>query len=280
MSAFSQSEESNLFSNESVQLADLHQECSICCCQLFEGTVCQLMIETSSGRERKACPHLFHESCLAAWNERQNTCPNCRTAFHKAVPLPRIQLDAKAWFDCIDENHDGSLSYSEIINGLKAQVNLDWNTIEDDVGNLWIQWDKNRDGMISFEEFADEESGVLAYLMKTYPANPRPNPPDLTTLSREWFDYWDEDQNGTLDKAEVTRALTKTFSMYHMRQTDVKALVDAVWCLFDDDGNGVVDKEEFLRRDGLGETISAAMIFEKQQLEQQQQQQQQQHSLF
>jgi len=172
-------------------------------------------------------------------------------------------VDPKAWFECIDENKDGSLTREEILHGLKAQVNLDWNKIETDVDRLWGQWDKDRNGTLSYKEFADQNTGFLAYLLKNYPANPRSPPPDLVRNPGEWFNYWDEDKNGSLSKAEVTRGLTKTFRMYHMNPEEVQNMVENLWSLFDDDGNGVISRAEFLRPDGLGETIAASVVHEK-----------------
>jgi Ca2+-binding EF-hand superfamily protein len=252
---------------DAVQLADLHDECSICFCPLSEDTVCQLM-EGGGGRHRpqKACQHLFHETCIKDWQGTgKHSCPNCRKDFSSLAPVPKPSLDPRAWFDFIDENKDGGLSYDEILNGLKAQVNLDWHQIETDVDRLFSRWDKDNNGTISLNEFADPHSGVLAYLMKNYPSNPRSPPPDLVKFPREWFSYWDEDKSGSLSKAEVVRALAKSFRMYHMRQEDVRAIVDAIWDIFDDDRSGMISQGEFLREDGLGETITAAMVHDRQQ---------------
>ena len=54
-------------------------------------------------------------------------------------------------------------------------------------------------------------------------SNPNPNPnPNLTltlTLTKAdkdaWYEFWDEDNSGSLDKEEVVRALLKTLHMTH-----------------------------------------------------------------
>ena len=37
--------------------------------------------------------------------------------------------------------------------------------------------------------------------------------PDIARDKLAWYRYWDEDDNGSLDKEEVVRALLKTFRM-------------------------------------------------------------------
>jgi Ca2+-binding EF-hand superfamily protein len=37
--------------------------------------------------------------------------------------------------------------------------------------------------------------------------------PDIQQSARAWFEFFDEDGNGTLNKGEVTRALIKTFRL-------------------------------------------------------------------
>jgi len=274
MAAFDNEATSGLLvRTDSIQLAELHQECVICFDQLYKQPICRLINEDS----QRACAHLFHQECINGWmgevqnwdpddDEHEppesNRCPICRADFCDAELIPDLRIDPRAWFDKLDENNDGSLTYNEIIDGLKAQVPLDWGKIESDVDKLWAQWDKDGNGSISYEEFADENTGIFAYLMKNYPANPRPDPPNLIEDYEGWFDYWDEDNSGSLDKAEVMRALIKTFRMYDMKQKDIKTIVNAVWPQFDTDASGTIDRQEFLAEDGLGETISAQIDFE------------------
>ena len=63
-----------------------------------------------------------------------------------------------------------------------------------------------------------------------------------------------------VEKEEVVRALVKTFGlgadMPSLR--NIRQIVDAVWCVFDPDGSGAVDRREFLMRDGLADTIVAS----------------------
>ena len=73
------------------------------------------------------------------------------------------------------------------------------------------------------------------------------------------FQYFDEDQSGTLEKGEVIRALIKTFrlSSDFKKVQEMRSVVDAVWSMFDPDGSDSIDSGEFLARDGLADTIVA-----------------------
>ena len=58
------------------------------------------------------------------------------------------------------------------------------------------------------------------------------------------------------------RALLKTFRMTTdpARVQMMRGTIDAVWPIFDDDGSGSVDREEFLRpNEGLADTIVATL---------------------
>merc|ERR1712146_606364 len=86
--------------------------------------------------------------------------------------------------------------------------------------------------------------------------------PSIQTDRNGWYDYFDEDGSGTLEKEEVVRALIKTFNL----GTDVRELtkmrdtINVVWSLFDDDGSGEIDRDEFLRAgEGLADTIVATL---------------------
>ena len=72
----------------------------------------------------------------------------------------------------------------------------------------------------------------------------------------------DEDGNGTLQKDEVLRALVKTFNAAHKltRAESICQTLSVVWPIFDDDGNGSIDRTEFCAHDGLADTVIAQMV--------------------
>jgi Ca2+-binding EF-hand superfamily protein len=246
--------------NPGQQQSLLKQECSICCDRLCLRPI-SLLVDSENG---PVCSHCFHTECIEEFMEynslREHLCPLCRRSFSHSIPVPPVEVDPRAWFDFMDRNQDGSLSYSEILEGLKSQLPLDWREIEDSVVDFWFQWDKDRNGVISYEEFSDPETGVLAYLKQVYPRNPSPEPPDLINNYSEWFNYWDEDGSGTLDKSEVVRALIKTFRMYNIDKSAVSSMVDNIWPIIDYDNSGVIELDEFKSRDNLGDILSAEIL--------------------
>jgi Ca2+-binding EF-hand superfamily protein len=59
---------------------------------------------------------------------------------------------------------------------------------------------------------------------------------------RAWFDTFDIDGNGNLEKVEIIRALLQTCKM--PRDTTI-AIVEAVWKMIDTDDSGSIDFGEF-----------------------------------
>mmetsp|Transcript_31026 Transcript_31026/g.38322 ORF Transcript_31026/g.38322 Transcript_31026/m.38322 type:complete len:87 (-) Transcript_31026:152-412(-) len=83
------------------------------------------------------------------------------------------------------------------------------------------------------------------------------------TLSR-FFAFWDEDGSGELEKEEVVRAIVKTYRLDFIdlgRVVAVRSVVDAVWDIFDQDKSGGVSRDEFTRRDGLGDSLAAQLNY-------------------
>jgi hypothetical protein len=104
---------------------------------------------------------------------------------------------------------------------------------------------------------------VIVYLQRKYPRNPRAPPPDLLKAKRAWFRYWDEDDSKTLDKSEIVRALVKTFAIYDMKKSMLVEIVEKVWPIFDTDNSGVIEYEEFIEADNLGDSIAAEILNEQ-----------------
>ena len=76
-----------------------------------------------------------------------------------------------------------------------------------------------------------------------------------------WFAWVDEDGSGELSQGEVVRGLVKSFNLSRdlAKNEELKTTVANVWCMFDEDGSGEIDREEFTKPgDGLADSIIAS----------------------
>ena len=234
-------------------------ECPICFDELCSEQCVSFNNDNSSSR---SCGHYFHEACASSLISRE--CPICRQQFSRISRIPNPLQDPEGWFLWTDSDGDGSLSFDEICSGLQCQLPLDWNRICADTDSLWGRWDSDGSGGISLREFVNPETGVLSYIRRMYPTATR-DIPNITTHKLAWFSYWDEDGSNALEKGEVLRAFIKTFRL--KRKGDqgreltekISSVVEAVWPVFDTDMSGSIDKDEFLSRDGLADTIVATL---------------------
>jgi Ca2+-binding EF-hand superfamily protein len=180
--------------------------------------------------------------------------------------VPSIVDDPKAWFAVCDVDGDERLSRREVVEALKAQLPLDNAALEqyltDDA--KWRTWDADGSGSIEFVEIMDKERGLLAFVLSTFQRQ-RQNAavPDIRRDRDGWFRHWDEDGSGELDVDEVVRAFTKTFRIDVATIAQLRECLQAVWIVFDTDGDGTVSREEFLRpSDGLADTVIATLGIE------------------
>ena len=105
--------------------------------------------------------------------------------------------------------------------------------------------------------------GLVAYVRTAFERRGGPGAiPDIRSDKEGWYRYWDEDNSGTLEKEEVVRALLKTLGLTsdQPRVQQMRATIDAIWPIFDTDGNNSIDREEFLApNEGLADTIIATV---------------------
>jgi Ca2+-binding EF-hand superfamily protein len=77
---------------------------------------------------------------------------------------------------------------------------------------------------------------------------------DNSDKGRAWFDNFDFDKSGKLEKGEVTTALVKTFLGSHqVKREQIVSIIDGIWDMIDSDGSGSIDFEEF-------QTIREALV--------------------
>jgi len=87
--------------------------------------------------------------------------------------------------------------------------------------------------------------------------------PDIRD-KRAWYDFWDKDGSGSLEKEEVVRALVKTLKLTHdpARVQVMRSTIECTWGIFDPDGSGSIDRNEFLLPgDGLADMILATVQY-------------------
>eukprot|EP00920_Eleutheroschizon_duboscqi_P024018 GHVT01059691.1.p1 GENE.GHVT01059691.1~~GHVT01059691.1.p1 ORF type:complete len:326 (+),score=9.93 GHVT01059691.1:3418-4395(+) len=237
-------------------------ECSICFEDLCSKTLGYFRCENV-----RTCRHLFHYRCslnIARSTKLEHRCPLCRAPFDKVEPVPDPSVDPAAWLRAVDLNGDGRLAPTEVLAILTATVNVDPETIEKLLMTHWKKWCTDGSDGINITELIVPETGLIAFIRANAPPRTsHASPPDMRLSPDQWFDFWDSDQSGNLDRAEVLRALIKTFNCEGASDADLariemlRTLIDALWSEFDPNGNGAIERREFCRNDGLAETITA-----------------------
>ena len=209
-----------------------------------------------------SCGHYVHATCAARWRERESRCPVCRSPFDAIARFPTVE-DPRAWFGAVDADASGTLSMREVVTALKATVpGLDVERLERELPGLWARWDGNGDGTIDFDELFKRPDGLLEYVKAAFADRRVPEaPPPPLSQTDAWFRHWDYDTSASLDMAEVHRALVKTFDITGdlNRISTMSETLNAVWGIFDADGNGTIDRSEFAMAGGLGETLAASL---------------------
>lgn len=231
-------------------------ECPIC----FEDLCAQPCAVFKRGGHR-VCSHFLHEACALSLPSRD--CPLCRAAFCEVVRVPSLSSDPGGWFECVDVEGDGRLSKAQVLEVLTTQFPLDMDKAEGAIDELWPRWDLDGSGYVTRAEFSTPQTGLLAYarahLLKT-PEAAAPVP-DISSDRLRWFEYFDEEGRQSLSREAVVRGLIKTYGLGSdlSQVTQMRALVEATWPIFDTANTGFVSREEFLKPgDGLADAIIAA----------------------
>ena len=199
-------------------VAETYGECAVCFDPLCAQRTAVLTQEHGRGmrKERtRSCAHFFHLACANELRVHHAKCPICRAPFNGVLPVPSPGEDPDGWFAAVDVDGDGRLSPSEVLEALRAQIRCDWHAIERQLPKLWRRWDINGDGYVEKNELVSR-GGLIEYVTKHFPKREhreRPPPPSIARAPNEWFEYWDEDGSGELEKEEVVRALVKTFGL-------------------------------------------------------------------
>jgi hypothetical protein len=192
-------------------------ECPVCFFELhkFPSGVIRL-------HSRRCCSHYFHKDCaqyllrIHKGTGRAATCPICGVSFSEVKSMPDLANDPRDWFACCDVDFGGELDAYEVIEALGSVLPVNRHKLEKNVKAHWHEWDPDGDGTISLREFIAPQRGlkdwIISHLNLLTEQHLKMMPiPDIDKNPRKWFHYWDRDNNGTLEKEEVVRALIRTF---------------------------------------------------------------------
>jgi len=241
-------------------VAQRHAECPISFEPLVEGRVGVFL--DSGGR--RASPHYFKYEAAMGWLATgSKECPMTRKSVASVRLVPSILRDPEAWLAVCDVDGNKRLSRREVVEALKAQLPLDNVALEQFLTDeaKWRTWDADGSGSIEFAEIVDKDRGLLAFVLASFQRQMQSESvPDIRQDRDRWFRHWDEDSSGELDVDEVVRAFTKTFHIDVAMIAQLRESLQAVWTIFDTEGDGTVSKAEFLRpSDGLADTIIATL---------------------
>ena len=107
-------------------------------------------------------------------------------------------------------------------------MKLDYRSIESAMDTLWVRWDSNGDGELTFQEFTNN---VLPYLIDHFKKCSEERIPNINN-AQKWFAYFDEDNSGELSQAEVVRAIIKTFKLSDTTLSEInniRNIVENIW---------------------------------------------------
>jgi Ca2+-binding EF-hand superfamily protein len=241
-----------------IQTAIEHAECPISFEVLYQAP-CGVFIDD---HDRRVSQHFYNYDAAIQWLNEKNTCPITRKKIYRVKLVPDIRTDTHNWFKLVDIDGDGKLSKKEIIEALKAQLPIDYRLFENEhiLNQLWTIWDKDGSGFIEETELIGE-TGLINYVESVFKANQTNQELPNIKLNRvAWFNYFDEDNSNSLEQPEVCRALIKTFNLTPQMTDNLIENIKAIWNIFDTDGNGSIDKDEFLLPNiGLADTIIAQL---------------------
>eukprot|EP01063_Lacrimia_lanifica_P011132 TRINITY_DN17912_c0_g1_i1.p1 TRINITY_DN17912_c0_g1~~TRINITY_DN17912_c0_g1_i1.p1 ORF type:complete len:293 (+),score=69.47 TRINITY_DN17912_c0_g1_i1:42-920(+) len=244
-----------------------HAECCICIMPLCDETVAVLVNESKRTHLRqRSCPHYFHYDCMCQMPSFGQRCPLCRTPYTHCEKMPDPQADPDIWFKYVDSDQSGYLSQNNVRDVILATLSLDQTVLEKLLEENWERWDRTKSGGITRKELPGLLNFVKESLGRTSPPAFK-EVPDISDR-KAWFDFWDEDQDGSLDRGEVARGMVKTFDQNiitpnrTLSREKIQAFqmsLEAVWGTFDHNGSGKITRAEFLSPNGLADAIIALL---------------------
>mmetsp|Transcript_7779 Transcript_7779/g.14456 ORF Transcript_7779/g.14456 Transcript_7779/m.14456 type:complete len:511 (+) Transcript_7779:60-1592(+) len=188
-------------------IAERQAECAVC----FEPLCMQetaVLVETGG---RRSCAHIFHRSC-ADECPQQLGCPICRSTYSAVAEVPPLSRPVE-WFETMDINRNGQLELREVFYAVRAILPVDVEVLESVLPELWSTWGKEPGDSLTFKELLGTD-GLLWML----------------TESRRF----DEPRTLYTTSTEVTCP-------------DFESNKFGWFSHWDDNGSGVLEREEVLR---------------------------------
>eukprot|EP01063_Lacrimia_lanifica_P029000 TRINITY_DN434_c1_g2_i4.p1 TRINITY_DN434_c1_g2~~TRINITY_DN434_c1_g2_i4.p1 ORF type:complete len:317 (+),score=77.33 TRINITY_DN434_c1_g2_i4:53-1003(+) len=270
-------------------------ECCICFDALCEEPVAALFDQ----HNKRVCSHYFHFDCVKEMcpfvtrgygmemeveegGDAELTCPMCRVPFASIARMPNHLEDPYSWFRFVDSDNTGFLSFNNVRDVVNAMCMIDQRQLVKLLKENWSTWDRWGNGI-----FPDALPMLLQFVLAHSPrrrdaqGRTRQTAPSIVENKEAWFDYWDEDRSGALDRGETARALVKTFekgTISPQQIREIQSTLENVWAVFDVNRSNTITRAEFLMSDGLADTI-AAMLERRQAVEARTNKQQQQQQL-
>lgn len=145
--------------------------------------------------------------------------------FNDISAMPDLLKEPRKWFAVCDIDYGGDLSKYEVIEALGACLPVDRHKLEKNVEAHWHEWDPDGDGTITLQEFMMRDLGMRDWVMKNMDilqsikqgglrsGKRQPTVPALDQSPNLWFEHWDKDCSGTLERDEMVRALIRTFCL-------------------------------------------------------------------
>ena len=250
-------------------IAASYKECPLCFFELHLFPVAILRFQS-----KRSCEHYLHSVCANGFKTRQETrnhkvaCPVCFKSFTEVKTLPSLLEDPRMWFQLCDADLTGSLDKKEVLEGLVSVLPVERTRLEKAIDENWSAWDPDGDGVIALAEFTHPRTGLKSFLVLNYnvfrkedTAQESKNIPPLDSNPKEWFDFWDYNRNGTLERIELARALIKTFCVTTWgdpvikRALDISELALSLWDTLGYKPREKISFPEFMKPFGLADQV-------------------------
>ncbi|CAE7708446.1 slc10a7 [Symbiodinium sp. CCMP2592] len=242
-------------------------ECPICLEPLCRSTPVAFV----DAADAAVCLHLLCSKCARGYTSSTNTqgealrCPECRRHAITMRQLPSLSEDPLHWFEFLASDTvsvNGKVAKSMLLRTISSILPVEADAIEAGRVGTELSQEVSASDFLTHELFVWVWRNVQEHLrcMKLGP------PPDLEER-RAWFKYWNLSESGRLSRAEVLRAILRSFrvsSTDRQKLQELRARVDKVWDLWHSNRLAVqghadpnfVSCEEFARDGGFGDLLN------------------------